>query len=206
MLLSDNINRLMIESNVSNGDLARYIGDTTNESVRRWRNGSNVPPIDKAQKIAEYFHISLDDLMGKHITTERIISLPLIGAVNAGVFTIESEDDWRDEFRSVSLNALKGRSAKECVLLQVVGDSMIPLVYDGEMVIVHRQNYASNGNIVVAYDENQGGYTLKEYYQKGDTVKLIPANAQYKTYVYNNPNASQLRIWGVCLSAERSLV
>ena len=205
MLLSDNINRLMISENISNVQLGSALG-ISDETIRSWRKGTKVPTVEKLLKLAEYFNVSLDALMGKRIDTEQIIELPVIGAINAGVFTIENEEDWKGEFRSVSLRALKGRPKQECVLLEVVGESMIPLVYPDEIVVVHRQPTAVNGNIVVAYDENEGGYTLKRFTQYKDEVKLIPANDNYKEYIYSNPSWQQLKIWGVCLSAERSLV
>lgn len=205
MLLSDNINRLMDAEGISNNQLGKELGLST-ETIRNWRLGIKVPTVDKLLKLSEYFNVSLDSLMGKPIDTEQTIDLPVIGAINAGTFTIENEEDWQGEFRSVSLRALKGRPKSECVLLEVVGESMIPLVYPDEIVVVHHQPTAVNGNIVVAYDENEGGYTLKRFAQYKDEVKLIPANSNYKEYVYSNPSWQQLKIWGVCLSAERSLV
>lgn len=205
MLLADNINRLMTSENISNVQLGTELG-ISDETIRSWRKGTKVPTVDKLLKLAEYFNVSLDSLIGKPIDTEQTVELPVIGAINAGTFTIENEEDWQGEFRSVSLRALKGRPKSECVLLEVVGESMIPLVYPDEIVVVHRQPTAVNGNIVVAYDENEGGYTLKRFAQYKDEVKLIPANSNFKEYVYSNPSWQQLKIWGVCLSAERSLV
>lgn len=205
MLLADNINRLMTSENISNVQLGTALG-ISDETIRSWRKGTKVPTVDKLLKLSEYFNVSLDALMGKTIDTEQFIDLPIVGAVSAGIFTIENEEDWKDRFQSVSLRALHGRSPKECVLLEVVGDSMEPLVHVGELVVVHRQNTAVNGNIVVIWDEAEGGYTLKTFYQDRDKVELIPANAQYKKYTYKRPEWSQLSIYGVCLSAERSLV
>ena len=83
---------------------------------------------------------------------------------------------------------------------------MEPLVHKGELLVVHRQPYAVNGNIVIAYDADQGGYTVKRFRQNGDSVVLEPANDKYKSYTYNNPTQQQLKIYGICLSAERSLI
>lgn len=204
MLLSDNINRLMEDSGISNLQLGKELGLST-ETIRNWRNGIKVPTVDKLLKLSDYFGVSLDDLMGKPIDTGRLISLPLVGAVNAGVFSIESNDDWK-EFRDVSGNALHGRNKKECVLLEVVGDSMEPLIHQGEMLVVHRQSTAVNGNIVIAYDAEAGGYTVKRFRQNGDTVTLEPANDRYKSYTYKFPDLNNLKIYGICLSAERSLI
>lgn len=205
MLLSDNINRLMSANNVSNGDLAKYIGDVSGESVRRWRNGAAVPPIDKAFKIAQYFNISVESLMGSHVHTEQIIQLPLVGLISAGVFDILNEVEWKDKC-PVRVQLLSDRPAKECVTMKVLGDSMSPYLLPNDVLVVHRQTYAVNGNIIVAYDEILNGYTVKQFIQYGDSVELLPMNKEYKPLRYNNPSEQILSIYGVCVGLERKLV
>ena len=204
MLLSDNINRLMVGAGISNIQLGKEIG-VSDVMVGQWRKGKSIPALDKAAKIAEYFGVTLDELMGKPLPTGQMVTLPLVGAINAGAFTIENEEEWK-EFRDVTYKSLHGRNKKECVLLEVVGESMEPLVHCGEILIVHRQLYAVNGNIVIAYDPNEGGYTVKRFKQNGDTIILEPANEKYKTYKYINPTQQELRIYGICMAAERSLL
>lgn len=210
MLLFDNVNRLMTDGNVSNEVLAQYISErsgdkTSREAVRKWRNGINFPPIDKAQIIAEYFNVSLDNLMGTPLNTEQIIKLPLVGAVNAGPFDIINDAEWTDN-RSVSVRLLQGRSKKECVAIEVIGDSMSPYLLPGDILVVHRQSYAVNGNIIVAYDPTANGYTVKRFEQTGDTVKLLPFNSNYEPYIYTNPTEQELNLYGVCVGLERKLV
>lgn len=205
MLLPDNINRLMSANNVSNGDLAKYIGDVSGESVRRWRNGLAVPPIDKALKIAQYFNISVESLMGSHIHTEQIISLPLVGTISAGAFDILNEVEW-NETCPVRVQLLSDRPAKECVTMKVMGDSMSPYLLPNDVLVVHRQTYAVNGNIIIAYDQTVNGYTVKKFNQHGDSVELVPMNPEYKVIRYNNPSEQILSIYGVCVGLERKLV
>lgn len=204
MILSDNINRLMQDNNLSNVQLGKEIG-ISDETIRKWRNGQTIPPIDKAKLLANYFHISLDSLMGEPIYTEQMIALPLVGAVSAGSFEILAEDDWKNEC-SVSVKMLQGRPQKECVTIEVIGDSMTPYLLPGDILIVHRQTHAVNGNIVVIYDPTLNGYTVKKFFQTGDNVILEPYNAEYKAMRYNNPSEQQLMIYGVCVGLERKLV
>lgn len=204
MLLSDNINRLMVSENITNVQLGEELG-ISDETIRSWRKGTKVPTVDKLLKLAEYFHVSLDSLMGTNIYTEQIIKLPLVGAVSAGSFDILNEDEWTDE-RSVSVKMLQGRPQKECVTIEVIGDSMTPYLLPGDILIVHRQTHAVNGNIVVTYDPTVNGYTIKKFSQTGDTVTLMPYNAEYKAMRYNNPSEQQLMIYGVCVGLERKLV
>jgi len=204
MIFSENLTNLMANSDLSNKGLATIVG-VSEEAVRKWKNGLTVPGIDKALKIAEYFGLSIDELLGKPINTERLIALPLVGYISAGPFDILNEDQW-DETRSVQCRLLAERPKKECVAMEVMGDSMMPYLLEGDVLIVHRQTYAVNGNIIVAYDPILNGYTVKKYNQTGDNVTLVPYNPEYKTLKYNNPNEQQLNLYGVCVGLERKLV
>ena len=210
MLLSDNINRLMSSEGISNEKLANYVSEmsgekVSRESIRRWRYGENFPPIDKAQYIAQYFALTLDTLMGLPIHTEQQIKLPLVGLVSAGPFDILNEEDWNDSC-TVSVQLLADRPKKKCVSMRVIGDSMYPYLCENDVLVVHRQTYAVNGNIIIAYDPTLNGYTVKRYNQRGDSVQLEPFNNEYKPIKYNNPTEQILQIYGVCVGMERKLV
>lgn len=204
MLLSDNINVLMRDGNISNTELGNILG-ISDETIRSWRKGTKVPTVDKLLKLAEYFHVSIDELMGRSIDTERTITLPLVGVISAGPFDILNEDQW-SENRSVQVRLLAGRPKNNCVTMEVMGDSMAPYLLEGDILVVHRQPYAVNGNIIIAYDPVLNGYTVKRYQQTGDSVTLVPYNSEYQVIKYNNPNEQELNLYGVCVGLERKLV
>ena len=204
MGFSENLINLMQENDISNVKLGKVLG-VSDTAVMKWKRGDAVPAIDKAVKIAEFFNVSIDELLGKPLNTERTISLPIVGVIAAGPFDILNEDAW-DDSKTVQARLLAGRPAKECVLLQVDGDSMAPLLMAGDVLVVHRQSYAVNGNIIVAYDPVLNGYTVKRYQQTGDSVTLVPCNPEYQAMRYNNPNEQQLNLYGVCVGLERKLV
>ena len=205
MILSDNINRLMTEANVSNVQLGKEL-EISAEAIRSWRNGTKIPTVDKLEKLASYFSVSLDELMGKPLHTEQAsVALPLVGMVSAGPFEILNEDQW-DEKRTVQARLLADRPKRECVAMEVMGDSMEPYLLEGDVLVVHRQTYAVNGNIIVAYDPTLNGFTVKRYKQNGDKVILEPYNGHYAPMVYNNPKEQELRLYGVCVGLERKLV
>ena len=204
MLLSDNINCLMEEAGITNVDLGKTL-EISDETIRSWRKGTKVPTVDKLLKLAEYFQVSLDDLMGRPIATERQISLPLVGVISAGPFDILNEDTWT-EHDTVNVSLLAERAPKECVLMKVEGESMAPYLLPGDKLVVHRQTYAVNGNIIIAYDPVLNGYTVKKYSQNGDTVILQPYNKEYGPMKYSNPTEQELSLYGVCVGMERKLV
>lgn len=204
MVFSENLTKLMKDNDISNVKLGKILG-VSDTAVMKWKRGDAVPAVDKVMMIAQYFDISLDELMGKPLNTEQVISLPLVGAITAGLFDILNEDEWDDK-RSVSAKLLAGRPRKECVALEVMGDSMSPILLPGDILIVHRQPYAVNGNIIVAYDPIINGYTVKQFIQRGDSVLLHPYNPEYQDMKYSNPSEQELNIYGICVGLERKLV
>ena len=79
-------------------------------------------------------------------------------------------------------------SAYDYFALTINGDSMNKLYEDGEVIIVKKQNYATNGDIIIACI--LGEATCKEYYFNDDEDKheLIPhsTNPKHKPQFYSD--------------------
>jgi len=74
--------------------------------------------------------------------------------------------------------------AGEHFALEVRGDSMIDAgIFDGDTVLIHKQNSAGNGEIVVALVDDQEA-TLKRLRRKGNSVALEAANPAYETRIF----------------------
>ncbi|MDF2880144.1 MAG: helix-turn-helix family protein [Clostridiaceae bacterium] len=65
--LVENITQLCETRNLTFAELERNVG-LSNNSIRRWV--SNCPSIDKLVKVADYFNISLDCLVGRNINLD----------------------------------------------------------------------------------------------------------------------------------------
>ena len=77
--------------------------------------------------------------------------------------------------------------------LEVKGDSMIDAgINDGDVVVIHEQQQANTGDIVVALIEGQEA-TLKKLRKKGGSIALEAANPLYETRVYRD---EQVKIQG----------
>ena len=58
-------------------------------------------------------------------------------------------------------------------------------IYDGDYIIVQKQNTAKNGEIVVAMtDENE--VTLKTFYKEDDHIRLQPENDTMAPFIFKN--------------------
>lgn len=73
---------------------------------------------------------------------------------------------------------LAGRD--ELFILEVTGDSMVDFqIYDGDYVLIKKQNYAENGDIVVAGKRGDNQVTLKQFCNFNGTIGLMPGNRKY---------------------------
>lgn len=77
--------------------------------------------------------------------------------------------------------------------LEVKGDSMIEAgINEGDIVVIHEQTDADNGDIVVALVEDQEA-TLKRLRKRGSAIALEAANPAYETRVYRD---DQVKVQG----------
>ena len=105
--------------------------------------------------------------------------LPLVGRVAAGVPILAEENI--EEL--VDIPAFLRRDDDDFVL-RVHGDSMCDAgIFNGDFIVVHAQDQAQNGDIVVALVGDEA--TTKRFYNDGRTVRLEPANDNYEPIIVN---------------------
>lgn len=153
------------------------------------------------REIGEKFNISstngvrshLEALMKKgYIRREKLISrgidlvrslagpvkrVPLVGSVPAGapitaIENIEGELAVDTSFLPVG----------ETFTLRVIGESMKDAgIFDGDYVLVKRQETANKGEIVVAIIGEEA--TVKRYFPEGDKIRLQPENETFEPII-----------------------
>ena len=113
---------------------------------------------------------------------EDVIKVPLLGKITAGnpITAIEQPNEFFD------LPASLVPSSKIVFTLNVSGESMINAgIFDGDIVIVQKQNNCNNGDIVVAMtSENE--VTLKRFYKEKGYIRLQPENDTMDPIILNN--------------------
>ena len=111
---------------------------------------------------------ALEVLDGSHA---RGRSVPLVGRVTAGqpILAVENIEDYL-----MLPQSMLGKEDLFC--LRVQGESMIDAgILDGDIVVLRQQDYAENGDIVVAMtDEDEA--TLKRIFYEDGRVRLQPEN------------------------------
>ncbi|WP_027717792.1 transcriptional repressor LexA [Desulfovirgula thermocuniculi] len=101
---------------------------------------------------------------------ERLVSVPLLGRVAAGV-PVMAEENWEGVlFLPASL-----LGSGKFFALRVRGDSMVEAgILEGDVVVVRRQPTAENGDIVVALVDGEA--TVKRFFRENGHIRLQPEN------------------------------
>lgn len=108
----------------------------------------------------------------------RPASIPVMGRIAAG--TPISAIETRSHTIAVPREML---GPGDHYALEVRGDSMIEAgIFDGDTVLIRRQDTASNGEIVVALIKEEEA-TLKRLRRKGESIALEAANPAYETRI-----------------------
>lgn len=101
----------------------------------------------------------------------EVVSIPVVGQVAAGM-PILAEENIESYF---PIPAHMIPAGGEVFILNVKGDSMINAgIYNGDKLVILRQNTAENGDRVVALLDDSA--TVKTYYKEGDHYRLQPEN------------------------------
>ena len=115
------------------------------------------------------------------------VSVPLLGKIAAGT-PIAAIANPMDQIDLPPHMIGKG----EFYALEIEGDSMIDAgIFDGDTVIIARQNTAQTGDIVVALIDDEEA-TLKRLRKKGASIALEAANPQYETRIFG-PDRVQIQ-------------
>lgn len=125
----------------------------------------------------------------------RAARVPLVGRVAAGT-PILAEENIEDH---VTFD--DARQGEVLFALRIRGDSMVDAgIFDGDLVVVRKQDSAQDGDIVVALVDDEEA-TVKKLRRAGDQVHLIAMNAAYGPIVLDG---RRVRLLGKVVGLRRS--
>ena len=182
------INRLrqtMLLKGIRQSELVEKTG-IDKGSMSSYVNGRYMPNAENTAKIAKALGVSVDFLLGKEdipkMSMLSVKKVPIFREVAAGV-PIEANED--------VIGSLYSSKMGDLFALKVKGDSMSPRITDGDIVLVRKQSYAEDGDVVIALIDNEA--TCKVFKRSGDTIMLVPFNATFTPLVFTGED---IRILG----------
>ena len=157
------------------------------------------------QKICDAINISPASLYEGNIkqTQPKGVKIPVLGTIPAGV-PIEAIEEILD-YEEISEDMAKHG---EYFALKVKGNSMLPTIKDGDIVIVRQQDDADSGKICVVMI-NGFDATLKEIKKDPQGLWVLPHNPEcdFKPSFFSNQQVEDVpvRIIGVAVEIRRSI-
>lgn len=196
-MFAQRLKELRKRRGVSQASLAGLLG-VTQQAVGKWESGRATPDPQTIARIAAYFAVSADQLIGcgapsaaagaRTLGGPREYSIPIIGTVRAGYGALAFEEDCGEEYACV-------KDPDNYFYLLVKGDSMEPRISDGDLALVRRQPTLDNGDLgVVVFGDGEG--TLKKFVRRGGAVILQPFNPAYTPQILMGEDLEHLYIAG----------
>ena len=176
MVFAKNLRRLLEEKGKLSIDLANYLG-VSKTIVSEWINGKRFPRMDKVDKMCVFLNCRRSDLMDEPGKVPPGLSnatgfVKLYDGIPCGAPAFI--DEQVKGFLPTLLPHPENYAA-----IRVHGDSMIGAgITDGCIVMIKKQSYAEDGQIVACRINNEE-VTLKRFRQQGETIFLMPENPNY---------------------------
>lgn len=166
-------------------------------SLSNWETGKRTPDSEMLLKIAKYFNVSVDYLLGnrkektddtdlfnlkgdvrfiKKVHESEMVKIPVLEVIKAGIHMYAEENIIDYEY----VHQEELMQGEETFFLEVKGDSMINArIYDGDRVRIRKQKYLENNSDIMAVRVNGDEATLKRVYLQSNGITLISENSKY---------------------------
>lgn len=163
----------------------------------QWKAGKQKPSSDKLQRIADYFGVSVDDLIGRENSAEMLPQrglrlVPVFESVSAGFGAYADSCP----IGVVADYIESDYDAQNTIAIKVRGDSMYPKIEDGDLVIVRRDVDWYDGAIVVALIDGDEG-VVKRIFQTATRLTLESINPAYPPRRFEREEMCRVQVVGV---------
>lgn len=213
-LFSRRLGSLIESHGIQQNDLAMKIG-VSESTVGKWILKKAMPRMGTIQKLADYFGVPKSYFLEESPAApqdapaplpsdrRKIARIPVLGRVAAGIpiEAIENIEDYEERYISVL------EDPHDYFALRIVGHSMEPRIWDGDVVIVHKQDDVDSGQIAVVL-VNGDDATVKQLKKSSSGITLIGLNPTvYSPHFYTADEVISLpvRILGLVVEVRGKL-
>lgn len=153
-----------------------------------WESGRSKIDDASLQKLANYYGVTVDYLLGADVNIPTGVRIPVLGNVAAGI-PIEAITDIVDYEEIDAALAATG----DFFGLRIKGGSMEPRMREGDVVIVRKQDTAETGDTVVVL-VNGDSATVKKIKIGPEGITLVPNNPTYDIQFYSAADVERLPV------------
>lgn len=178
-------------------------------AVGNWESGNRIPDSETLSRIADYFQVSVDYLLGRDTPSEsagtvpgliavRKQKIPVLGEIACGKPIFADED--REVYVSVSEDLVCDYA------LIAKGDSMLPRIHDGDLVFIREMPVVENGRIAAVLIEDEATLKRVFFYPEKQKLMLVSDNPAWEPFLYVGEELQTVRILGLAVAAQTNLM
>lgn len=186
-------------------EIADVLG-ITDSAYNHYESGRVQISIDALSKLADFYKISADVLLGrdnyfdsdKNSTESQALKdevsastsiIPILGRVLAGYDGIAEQEI----IGYLEIEEALQKKYPDCFALRVGGKSMEPEIHDGDTVIVRPCSTVKSGDVAIVCINGDEG-TIKRVKISDDGITVIPTNPIYKSITYTPEQVENLPV------------
>lgn len=183
------------KANVTQKKLSEIMG-VGRSTISMWETDVCQPDYDTMIKLADYFGVTTDELLGLNpnryedipAPTSNGIKIPVLGKVQAGIPVTAVQDILDYEEITPEL-----AETGEFFALKIRGESMEPRMLDGDIVIVRQQPDVDSGDIAVVLVDGENA-TVKKIVKQKSGISLVALNPAFEPIYYSNEEIEDLPV------------
>lgn len=162
-------------------------------TFRSWLDGYGDYFNSRLSILARLFNVSVESLLGKEasIPVSDVVMVPIYGKVAAGIGMFADDEIIGEQ---PVFSALV-KNIGECFCLKVSGDSMLPRIQDGDIILVRKQPSVDSGSYAVVLIDDENGVVKKVTYDS-DSVTLVSINPNYPPRTFSGADLQRLTVLG----------
>ena len=199
--------KLCNDRGLSPSSVCELVG-LSNSAYSKW-DETSIPRKATLCRIAEFFNVTVEYLLGKEetpIPTEttgftvdqsNVKMIPVYETVSAGLGA--AAEDTPSEYIPMCFG--NAYEAENTICIRVKGDSMSPVVNNGDLVHVLIQDVADRGAMAVVMVDDEGFVKYMDY--GTGWIELVSQNPMYRTMRFEGTDIERVRVVGIVTGITR---
>lgn len=190
-LFSQRLNYALQLRNMRQVDLVIKTG-IDKSKISSYMSGRYMPKQDGIYTIAKVLNVNEAWLMGLENSMERelpkinnaftnLTSIPILGRIPAGEPLLA--EDHIEGYLPIDPSMYGINSTDDIFFLRVAGESMNKLVKNGSYVLIRKQDYAEDNDVVAAIVNGDNEATLKRFKDLGNGFIALKPESTYDEYI-----------------------
>lgn len=174
-MLGTRIKLLREELGLKQEELAKKLA-VSPSAIGMYERNLREPNNELILKFANFFNVSVDYLLGKSDIRNpdlknKLFLIPIVGKVAAGQPILVEENI--EGYLPIDPLMYHLTSPDGFFFLKIQGESMNKLIKNGSYALIKKQDYAENGNVIVAIVNGDNEATVKRYKQLNEQFVML---------------------------------